>query len=263
MALQPIFVRPLGLGTISTGNAATATPATHLAQTKHIGMVWGSSGNSNLWVRGDMGSAAAIDFVSLLSCNAQSGTTIRVRLGDTQAEVDGTAPYDSTALPLISPAVTRESGLYHSHLELPSLQTRRWWRIDIGSHTGDFSAATLVLGKRITFTHFYDRGFERGTEDLGSIEIGRWGVPDITDGVIMRKLRFSLPWMTEAEYEDHVAPMVEAVGARTPIYCCFDPEATTRRQAKTYFGWLKEPPFATGSAIPGKFSIDFEISSQI
>jgi hypothetical protein len=264
MAQLPFCVVPLPLGTVATGNERAEGPAYLLGEFKHIGMVWRSSGNGNLWVRGDFGVAKAIDFCSLIHANAQPGTTIRLRLGDSQAHVDGSAPYDSGTLPLISPSISREDGLYSSHLELTALQTRRWWRIDIGGHTGDFEASKLVLGQRITPSTYYSSGFEFGTDDLGSLSFTQWGVPDETDGRIFRSLRFTLAWLNETEFETKFRPLLERIGRRGVSFWCFDPTANTYRQQRSYMGTLKDNPYAAvGGAAVGKHSIQFSILSMI
>jgi len=265
MAALPFAVKPLALGAMATGNETAGKLAAYLGETKYIGMTWRSTGASNVWIRGDFGTAQVIDFISLLSANALSGTTIRVRLGDTQAHVDGaSSPYDSGVLPFISPSITRPDGLYHSHLQLGTPQTRRWWRIDIGSHTGDFEAAMLIMGQMITPARYYSQGHKFGVEDMGDVKVNRWGVPDETDGLIFRTLEFTLGWMDEAEFETKFRPLTEAIGKRGVALWCFDPAATTYRQARTYFGWLKDAPYATvGTAKPGTVSHDFSILSMI
>ena len=261
MANLPFILVPHPLPSFATGNERTEKPALHLGQFKHIGMTWRSSGNANLWVRGDFGQDRLVDFISVLQSNALPGTTIRVRLGTTQAQVDGTAPYDSGALPFISPAITREDGLYHSHLQIGSPITARWWRIDIGGHTGDFEAAKLIMGKRVTPARYYDRNFEFGVQDLGSIDFGRWGVAEEEEGLIFRTCTFKLSWITGAEYEGSWRPLIEKVGRRQPVLLCFDPEATSSRQAKTYFGTFREPPFATAGAKPGTYAQEYSLLS--
>lgn len=247
MPTLPFAVIPTPLGTVTTGNEIAAKPAIHLGEFKAPGMTWKSNGTSNLWVRGNFGSAKPVNFVSVMSANALSGTTIRVRLGDSQAEVDGTADYDSTALPFISPSITREDGLYHSHLEIGSLQTEQWWRIDIAGHTGDFEASMLVMGEKKTPTTWYSPGWQRGIQDLGDIDFGRYGVPDEQEGLIWRTLLFSFGWMSESDLETKFQPLIEKLGKRGVALWCFDPTSSTYRQAKTYFGWLKNSPAATHS----------------
>lgn len=260
---KPLFIVPLDLGTITTGNETAGYPAANLNRPKAIGLTWKSTGAANVWVRGDLGANKDIDFCSIVSANALAGTTIRVRLGDTQAEVDGTADYDSTAVAFISPSITREDGLYHSHLELPSVQTKRWFRIDIAGHTGDFQAANLVLGKKIEPSGFYNFEWAIGIEDLGGLEISRYGVFDEEVGSIMRTLEFSLGWQTEAEFETNFRPMMEKLGTRGIIYLCFDPDPTIYRQAKTYMGVFSKPPYARSARKPQTYSQDFQILSYI
>lgn len=266
MAALPFCVVPHALGTVAAGNELASNPASHLGEFDTIGMTWKSSGNSNLWVRGDFGVARRVDFMSMLLAEALPGTTIRLRLGDSQAEVDGTADYDSGALAFISPAITRTDGLYHSHLELPSVQTKRWWRIDIGGHTGDFEAAGLVLGERITPANFYNPGWSMGVDDLGELDVSRYGVADETPGRIFRTLDFRLGWLSESDFETKMRPLVETLGRRRPALWCFDPTANAYRQARTYFGWLRNPPVATHSVNTpegARFEQEFQVLSMV
>jgi len=240
MAQKPFFVQPLALGAIATGNEKTNRPATHLGEA-YAGMLWESTGNSNLWVRGDLGSAQDIDFIGLLGTNALPGTTIRVRLGDTQGEVDGTADYDSGAVTLINPtpAFVPPKG-YHAHIEAGAVYTKRWWRIDIGSHTGDFSASVLVLGKKIQPATYYEPQWQPGVRDLGAISFGRNGVPGVSSGTLEDTLAAKLAWLTEAEMETKFLPFAKSIGRTNPYFLCFDPEATSYRQARTHYGYNED-----------------------
>lgn len=264
MAGKPFIVAPCDLGAITTGNEAPGRPASHLGEFLDIGMVWESIGNTDLWVRGDFGMTRRIDFAGVLAANAGPGTTIRLRMGDTQAEVDGAAPYDSGPLPFITPGTIDDDGLYHSHLELPEVQPHRWWRIDIGGHVGDFSAAKLILGKKVQSERYYSSGAERGVSDMGGIEIGRWGIPSVTDGLIFRTLAFTLGWVSETAYEGDIEPLLRRLGKRNVALCCFDPDAGPWRQARTYFGWLQTMNAAKlGTLAPGRYQQDFAILSMI
>ncbi|CDO34027.1 hypothetical protein [Novosphingobium sp. KN65.2] len=266
MAIQlPFAVRPLALESIASGNELANRPASSLGYLDYVNMVWQSSGNTNLWARGQFegGASKDVDFISLISANALAGTTIRVRLGTSQAEVDGTAPYDSGALTYIDPAITREDGLYHSHLELSAVETCSWWRIDIGGHTGDFQASGLVIGEKVTPTRFYDKDFELGVEPLDEIEISRNGVVGKVDGIVLRTLLFRLSWLTEAEYFATFAPLAEALGNSGISFWCFDPESTVYRQQKTYLGYFGRAPFARGGVKPRTYAQEYQIRSII
>lgn len=260
---KPFFVRPLDLGDFVAGNANTGHPVYHLNRLNAAGLTWRTDGPSNAWARGTFGAEREIDFAAMVATNAQAGTTIRLRLGSTQAEVDGAAPYDSGAQAFIAPAMTRASGLYHSHLEINPGQTATWWRVDIGGHTGDFEAAGLVLGQKIEPSHFYNYDHEYGAEDLGSLEITQFGVFNEEPGVILRTISFQLAWQSEAEWEASFRPMIEALGRRGIIYCCFDPEPTAYRQARTYMGVMRKTPYARGTRKNRTFAQDFDILSII
>lgn len=262
MPALPFMLIPHPLPSIAAGNERAEKPAIHLAQFKHIGMTWRSAGNGGLWIRGDFGQDRLVDFVALLSANAAGSTTIRVRLGSSQAQVDGSAPYDSGTLPFISPVIAREDGMYHSHLELPSPVSARWWRIDIG-HAGDFEAAKAIFGQKVTAQRYYDKNFEFGVQDLGDIDYGRWGVPAEDEGLIFRTITFKLPWVVNSEFEGGWRPLIEQTGKRRPVFLCFDPQPTPYRQAKTYFGTFRDTPFATGGVKPGTFAMEYGLLSYI
>lgn len=40
-----------------------------------------------------------------------------------------------------------------------------------------------------------------GIEDLGSVELNHFAMPDVTLGAKLRTLSFTLSWLNEAEYE--------------------------------------------------------------
>jgi len=261
---KPIFVAPAPLGDITVGSALAGNPASNLGRFESMGLTWRTFPGEPIWARGRFIAERLVDLLAIVSANAQPGTTYRLRLGDTQAEVDGSsASYDSGALPFISPAITREDGLYHSFLRLPSAIAATWWRIDIGGHTGSFEAANIVLGKAIEPSRYYDRDYERGIEDLGTIDINRFGVADVTPGVKLRSLMFTLSWLNETEYEDTFAPLAENIGTTAPLYCCFDPAATAWRQNRTYLGFLGRAPFARGSVKPRTMGMELQIRSLI
>lgn len=260
---KPFFVVPLDLGTFSASSAVSGHSVFHLNRHKAIGLTWKTDTSGSAWARGVFDATRAIDFCAIVSANALAGTQYRLRLGTSQAQVDGTAPYDSGVISFISPSITREDGLYHSHLELSAVENATWWRIDISGHTGAFEASMLVLGQKLEPSRYYDFGFEYGVEDLGQMDFGRYGVIDEAEGHILRTLDFTLAWQTEAEYEASFRPMIEKLGKRGIVYCAFDPEASTYRQARTFMGVFKKPPFTKGVRKPRTFAQDYQIYSFI
>ena len=266
MAIEkPFCVLPLPLTGITTNNARSNRGATHLALPEYSGMIWQTEGSAGgVFARGQFdGVTAAVNFMSLMGANAQPGTTIRLRLGTTQAEVDGAAPYDSGALTLISPARTRGDGLYHSHLELPSVVNASWWRIDIGGHTGDFSASALIMGEKRTPARFYNRDRELGYEDLGTLEISRNGVVAETPGVVLKAMLFRLGWVSEEEWWSLWASLFAGRGKRQVLYWCFDADATVRRQDKSYLGFMARDMFMRGGTSPMQNEVDVQFRASL
>lgn len=262
---RPFAVIPHPLGTVTTGNEQASRPAIHLGQFKDPGMVWETTGNTNVWVRGNFGVARPVDYVALIGTNALAGTTARLRLGDTQAEVDGTADYDSGTQVIITPSITREDGRYIWHWELPSIQTKQWWRIDIGSHTGNFQTAAVVLGQKQQFADYYNQtGFEFGQEDAGEVNFGRYGVVEEVGGIKWRTLAMDFGWMTDADRHTKFQPLRDKLGKTGVALWSFDGDATVQRQDKTYFGWLKDSPiFKPSTFKQDRWQASFNIISMI
>lgn len=267
MAIQkPFVVVPHPLGTVTSANQRTNRPASHLGLFKEPGMIWETNGTSSITVLCDLGSAKEIDFIALIGTNAASGSTARIRLGDTQAEVEGvSADYDSGDQVIRTPALTREDGVYHWHWEIPSLFTKRWAFITIG-HTGsDFKAMALVMGKRVQFADFYNQtGFGFGMEDMAESSMGRYGVMEELDGIKLRTLSMEFGWMSESDRATKFQPLRDKLGSSGYALWCFDPEATDQRQDKTYFGRLLKPvAFKPSTFLQNRWQSQWEIVSII
>lgn len=258
----PFAVIPYPFTVYTASNERANRPAAHLGEFKSKGMVWQSNGNLNLVVEVDLGSAKPINFLAILGANALAGTVWSVVISNNS---DFSSPlYSSGGLPFINPSITREDGTYHSHLEPPATYTGRYVRVSLGSHTGDFQAAFLVIGQKLQPANYYSPDFEFGVEDQGNLDWTRYGVAEEESGVIMRKLALTFSWMSQSDMETKFRPFVEKMGKRGMALWCFDPEATAYRQAKTYFGHMKEPAFATGaSPKQTNYEMKFEILSLI
>jgi hypothetical protein len=270
MPSPPFAVIPTPLGTLTSSSAAAANPVTHLNEFDSIGMTWKATGADGdpQWIRGDFGSAKPVDFLAVVSANVNPAASVmQLRLGASQAAVDGTAAYDSGSSLMVQPTISRADGLYLAHFELPSVQTYRWWRIDFSGLAGfQLEISAIVLGQKVTPASWWSAGFEFGVEDMGDIDIGRYGIPEETPGRIMRTLGFQLGWLSEADFETKFRPLVETLGKRRVAFWCFDPTANVYRQARSYFGWLRPPPKARHIATTPdgpRFAKDFEILSMI
>jgi hypothetical protein len=280
---KPFFVLPTALEAITSNVAYAGFPATNLGRFKSVGLTWKADATGGLWAQGQFASVEQIDFAALVGSNAQLGTQWRLRLGYSVGEVGSIgAPYDSGNIPLV-PVFADDVGVnaisldfltrnylietppapFHSHLELPALQNASWWRIDITGHVGDFQCSSLVLGKKVEPSHFYNLDFEYSVRDLGSLDFTRWGVWDEEEGRIFRGVAFTLAWNSEAEYEAGFRPLIEKSGKRGVVYSVFDPSPSPYRLKRTYMGVLEKSPVAKGTRKQRTFSIDFELVSMI
>lgn len=258
----PFFVVPIDLSThfYAVQNERSTNPWVNATEYQFAGMTYRSNGNSPapaLYL--DFGQATQIDFVGLLGANAIPTTEWRVYGADVLATIDTIQQFNSSSVPFIAPATTGRA-LYNSFLE--PMQARRAWEIQITVHTGDFEAAFLVMGKKVSPSRWYDPEWEAGPDDQSTISFTRQGVPDIAPGRMLRKVKFTMSWLTEDEYESSILPMLLAAGKTNPIYCCFDPAATTYRQSRTYFGWLTDVTPPRKKAY-NRYEKSFEILSMI
>jgi hypothetical protein len=268
MPTLPFVVVPTPLGTITADAAGVgaSNPGSHLGEFDTIGMTWKtvSITGTGADLFGDFGSAQPVNFFAVISANAQAGTRVRLRLS---SNAFVSTAYDSGVQTLINPSITRADGLYHSFFELPSTQTFRYWLLSVDGHTGAFEASMLVLGTKITPANWYSPGYQYGVNDLGSIDVGRYGVPDLTPGKIFRTLDFTLGWTSESDFETKFRPLVETLGNRVPALWHFDPTANAYRQSRTYMGWIaNRPPVAQHIANTSdgpRFKQDFSILSMI
>ena len=260
MATLPFAVIPVPFSLYIVNNERTEKPAANLAQFKHVGLTWRTNGATSISIFGDFGAATAVDFMSLLLTNATASTTVTLILSNDSAFATSTTVVNASLIRYGQGA--DRSGFYTSHNEFAS-QTYRYFQLQIASHTGDFEAAKLVIGKKIVPTTFYDPAFEQGVEDRGSLEIGRYGVVSEDPGVIFRVLKMKFSWLTKSDYEDKFRPLDEKLGKRGVAFWCFDPTADAYRQNNSYFGWLREPPYATGAVKNTRFEKEYQVLSML
>ena len=264
---KPFFVMPADLSNITASQQGAGAPASNVARLDSTGLIWRcETATGDGWVRGQMPAGTLVDFFAMIACITSPTAAYRLRLGNSEAEVTGgSAPYDSGVQPFFTTATSIQyDGRFHSHLELPQTFAATWFQMDwIGPDNIWFEVTSLVLGRKFEPSRFYDKDFERGFEDLGSLDINRFGVADVVPGKRLRTLNFTLGWLNEDEYETRFAPMAGYVGTTRVIYCCFDPALSPYRQNRTYLGWLRNPPFARGGVKPRTFSMEFQIRSLI
>jgi hypothetical protein len=231
-------------------------------------MTWKTNQPSyNAFIRGDFGSPKRVNFMSFIKAYASASVTnFRLRMGTTQAAVDGTAEYDSGVQPFVSPAIDTPDGKFTSHFEIPTVQEYRWYRIDLGNLNAFFESPALCLGEKVEFATYYNNtsGFSFGYDDMSEIEWGRYGVVDSTDGIGFRTLEMQFGWLTDLERKTKLEPLLRILKKKDVAFWCFDPDATTDRDGKTYWGWLQKPVGFTPSTFrQNRYEAAFRIRSMI
>lgn len=262
MAEPPFFVEPLPFTVVSASSGPANRPASHLAEFSFVGMVWQSNAATEHYLELDFGKPVTIDQVSLLNTNAQLGTRWYIAMGTSTVQASsGSAPFTTfPAEPVINPPSSGRD-YYHGLLTFTP-QTYRYMTIRVIDHSGTFEASMLVAGKRVTPQKYYEPEWESGPEDLGNLAFGRNGIPDISTGVVLRRIGFTLAWMTEQEHELTFSPMLRRLGRRNPVLLCFDPSLSLYRQDRTYFGTMPDQS-RTRKLGQNRFEKRFEIASVI
>ena len=127
-------------------NSASTTPTTYL-QNDEPGLVWRTTGASSNYVTVQL-AAGSLNVISLAGTNLVAGDTIRIRLGNSQASVEGSsAPVDRTAT---IAAGTPQNGTSFVIDKLSSPVTYTFARIDFTSVAGSYvEVSRLILGSAI------------------------------------------------------------------------------------------------------------------
>ncbi len=136
-------------GTLITGNELTTLPAINL-QDPQPTKKWRTSGLSTMYVVVDLGSANAINLVSLIAHNGSAAATWQIRGASSEANLTAAPGYDSGSVSMW-PGTGKPSGwidTLFALLWLTTSQTHRWWRIDVvdaGNTDGYFEAGRLII----------------------------------------------------------------------------------------------------------------------
>lgn len=241
MAKPPFIVIPYDIASIAATYAASARPASHLAEYLFPQMVWNAGEIQPVQnVIMDLGVTRAIDFMALLGVESGPAIQFLFHLGSTLENVD---IYSSGVAPHTAPVPPRENGRADFYHDLPTSYSARYPTIQSVANSGKAMGAQFaIVGKKITFQRNAEHDWDAGAEDQSQISITTDGVPDITPGAIMRRLSFTMKWVSSDEYFEKVAPLDQAVGRQKPVLICFDEDSGNRRQALTYFGLLRENP---------------------
>lgn len=227
---------------VTVGSEATDMPASNL-QTMQPSEVWRVTDTGNAYVTIDFGSATTFNVIFLGHTNADTNTTWRIRGGDTEAEVNGTADEDTGSIDLwpgsadLSDWPTTPAFKY-----LSSAWTERWVRIDITNiSTSYFEAGRLFIANawQPATNMLYNTQFPSWHEDVQRVYSHGGGV---YPAIRSRYLRTSFTVRsTQADILGNAHELGITQGVSEDVLFVFDPAETVYTAHGIVHGIVDQP----------------------
>lgn len=227
--MSAVFCQPLPITYVSSSTLTVAEPKN--MTNDEPGMVWRSSSLSPAYVVFSF-ATASVDTIALVGNNVRSSGTMRVRIGTTAAQVNGTAPFDQTfsAWSGIAPV---DDAISMFLLSAPV--TGSFIRIDFsdaGNPAGYFQCCRLVIGKRVTNAGI-DIGHEEVFDDTSGIE-DAYGAVTIDKYGIRQQHKITISHVKEEEYYASWRPFLASVGM-SKFFLYAERTDDPYQQHKTFF----------------------------
>lgn len=230
-----IIIEPLDLPTITAETSAAGTSPGNL-NNDWIGVVHrGTFSGSGAGVNVDFGAAREVDTVAFLSAGA-TPTTWTILASATN--IGASDVYTSGSQTFAAGSVAPISGRRNSLWLLPSVATARYWSMPFGTIATPFEAGRLVMGKKINPAYNFSYGAAFGVTDRGGGSFSDQGVWLPRPGAKQRTLGLSFTRATKQEIEELIGPLLERVGNGKFVLVITDPDASTQRQRRMFFGPL-------------------------
>lgn len=183
----------------------------------------------------DMGSATAVDFISLIGHNGQGNVTIKA--GTTSAVTN----YTSGSLPLITGTdCGYDKNLFAKQI---STQTYRYWRLEIddtGNPDGYFQAGRLYLSKSFQPAVNASYGFKEGYNDRSRNQRTISGAQSSVRRPPLRTAEWAFEFVTEAEMYGTLREIDLARGTTKDVLIIPDIADTTYFQKRYVYGSMDE-----------------------
>ena len=198
-----------------TANATVSGfPVENLGYDGPVGWASKPAGDTHIFTA-ELGNAP-VDTIALLASNAPPAATVTVKAGTTTAGLDfthGPVPFRASS------ALPGRPG-YHALIRLPSVQSRRYWRVEITADvfSNHFHLEHAVFGQnRSTKNHSIDKS--ETLVDLGTFDRTRGGNPIRNLGARLRRVDFDISMLTEEQFELNYADLDWRVGSSEPVLC--------------------------------------------
>ncbi len=213
-------------------------------QAQQPSKAWRTTAVAGDAVEADLGTAAGINLVALLSTNAGSAATWRVRAAATQTDLTAAPGYDSGSLSVWPTTGLETWDFVHGILWLAtSVQTFRWWRVDVAdldNPDGYLQAGRLFLSKAWQPSRNRQRGLAIAFEDLSPRERARGGQIYPLALPRRRVLQFTLRFQSEAEMYANAFELDRLRGRSGDVLVIPDPDKSAQIQRQTVYGLQAE-----------------------
>ena len=236
-------LRPLVPTLVTASGTAAGYAAANVAN-DYAGIVWRSPTGANAYLIIDLGADILIDTVMLFGVkNAPAGAKLTV--GAAVAATGGASYTDYSQVDLYAGSVTPRSGagvaLYRLDLNgAGAAVSARYFKLYFDSlgAGGNIQIARVVIGKRTALNRNFSFGAAFGVRDLGSFGFSPQGVMLRRRAAKLRTLGISFDNVKRDEVEGQVQPLIELSAGQEPVALCIDPDTSTERQNRCYFGPL-------------------------
>ena len=235
---RAMLCEPYDYTILSATTAEAGTSSANLTNDEP-GLVYRCNTTGAMSVEVDLGSAKAVGAIAWLGCPLYAGTS-RFRGATSQANLTAAPGYDSGSIANIAFSTNRTATLTKC-LNVPSsLQTFRYWRIDLAP-TGQKAEAWrfLVCGAMQPVENI-QIGAEFSVDDRSIRRYARSGRRIIDPANILPAFQGEWPGITRSEYEAQWRPFMIRGGATKPALFILDSADTTWGEDAIIYGDLEK-----------------------
>lgn len=207
------------------------------------GIFWKTLVDSGVFFRVNIGTGQSVDMVSLLYTNFTSAATWRVRLGDSQAEVDGgAADIDSGTITAWAQTDMSKWDFAHSIFRAGSASTNSWLRVDLNDAAnpdGFLTVGRLMAGASYepTINFQYGGGIGYVSQPLRDRSIAN--VLYVEERQAFQTASLTFDHIPEDEFWPNMQTIFRLHGNHKPIQLVMDIGDNANRADKAIYGVIE------------------------
>lgn len=228
-------------GTLTATNEVSTLPGTNL-QNVQPAKRWRTTSLSTMAIELDLTAAKEVNLISLISHNATSTATWRVRGATSQGNLVSSPGFDSSVISMW-PATGKPQDwgdqLFSLHWLGASTETFRWWRVDVFDNAngdGFFEAGRLIIDKAWQPTVGLSPNWGFRWIDPGPRERSISGNLYPTQRVRHRIFEFPLDFNDKDAMLSNAAELQRKRGSSQDVFILVDPTGTTHLHRESVYG---------------------------